>query len=264
MKKYVVALDLHGTLLDEKWEIPSRLQKELINLLNDLSPVVEFYICTGNDYSFVEKHIPGEVIKLIDGFILETGCIVYSNGVKEYRTPEKTRKEAEALKHYLSKKNYPFVKYFGERESTITLFTADENGGEAPERFYDIINSDLLSHKYGKNFYITWSNVAFDIIPNKFSKWDTLYKISQNRLIFSFLDSYNDSGIARYSDFTFLPKNSSDKLLFYLRKNNKLIFRLKSFHLFKNQCYISDKSFTEAVIEGLDYLKKELFLGVEK
>ena len=129
---------------------------------------------------------------------------------------------------------------------------------------YDIINSDLLKHKYGKDFYITWSNVAFDIIPKNFSKWDTLKKIAQDRQIISFLDSYNDCSLAQFSNFTFLPKNSSEKLIFYLRKHNKLIFPLNAFHFCKNQCYISEKSYTEAVIEGLTYLKNEFFIGAKK
>ena len=261
MKNYVIAIDLHGTLLNDHWEIPLELQKVFVNLLIELSSIVEFYICTGNDYNFIEKHLPSDIIKLIDGFILETGCIVYCKGTKEYKTEKKTRKEANELKYFFKEKNYPFIKYLGERESTITLFTVDENGGEAPDRFYDIINSDLVNHKYGNNFYITWSNVAFDIIPKNKSKWASLCQKTHNRHIISFLDSCNDSELAEFSDYTFLPKNSSPNLLLYLRKNNKLIFPIKRFHLFKNQCYISDKSSTEAVIEGLEYLKNEFFIG---
>jgi len=262
MKKYIIAIDLHGTLLDDKWKISKRHHYELITLIKELKEYVSFYICTGNDYDFVVEHLPEEIVRNMNGFILETGCIMYKNENKTYLTSEKIRREAIELQNYFYAKDYYFIKQQGKRESTITLFTSDKKSGRSPEFYYDIIYKDLQQHKFKDNFYITWSNVAIDIIPREMSKWYTLKNIKDklyfedNSYIISFVDSYNDKEIANFSNYTFLPLNSSSKLIDYLRYNNKLIFKTNKFHTMINQCYKSDKLFSEAVIDGLNQLKE--------
>ena len=194
----IIAFDLHGTLLDINWNISGNLLPELIKLLDELSTFADFFIISGNELAFVEKHLPAELFKRITGFVLETGSIIYlppprnmskcenshhiygGGRVGKYLCNGKTRDYVSELKEYLLNKNYPFVKYFGQRESSISLFTKDESGGEEPLDFYDIVQNDLKQHKLADEFYITWSNVALDIIPVGISKWSALKMIVDN------------------------------------------------------------------------------------
>ena len=249
MKKYIIALDLHGTLLDLNWKIKPDLENDLKNVLTNLIPNVDFYICTGNNFSFVEKYVPKDIFDLINGFILETGCILNQTILTDHEIISKIN----ILKDYLIKKQYPFIKFFADRKSSISIFTCDEYGGEPPERYLDTITNDLQTHEYQNDFYVTYSNVAIDIIPANFSKWNTLKTIKDNTSceIISFMDSYNDKDVALYSDYTILPNNSSHELLNYLKQNNKNIIPLKDFAFSQKQAYFCDDKYTLAVINGL-------------
>jgi hydroxymethylpyrimidine pyrophosphatase-like HAD family hydrolase len=255
MKDFIVAIDLHGTLLDENWKISEFAKDNLVRLLKEMQEKADFYICTGNDYSFIKEYIPRDLFNTINGFVCESGCVTIQNNKKTILTDEKLMQKSFELAVYLKKKNYPFLKYFGNRETTVTLFTKDEKGGESPENYYDILNADLQNYEFKDDFYIAWSNVAFDIIPTGFSKWNSLQKIAENKTIVSFMDSYNDKEIAMFSDYTIMPLNVSDKLIEYLRENGSLIFPLDKFHIYKHSNFISKKTYTDAVIEGLKYIK---------
>jgi len=249
MKNFLVALDLHGTLLDLGWEIQPELIPDLVNAITYLSPIANFYICTGNDFKFVTKHIPKSVLSLITGCILETGCILNNNCL----TGENTQKKAYELKKYFQERQYSFVKYFGERKTTITLFTCDEQGGEPPEKYLQTISQDLQNSTFKNDFYITYSNVAFDIIPANYSKWNTLKTIKGNTSheIICFMDSYNDKEIALYSDYTILPQNTTENLFNYLKQHQKSISPLENFDFSQKQAYLCEDNYTLAVINGL-------------
>ena len=258
MKKVIIALDLHGTLLDVNWKITTGNRELLLGLLNDMSPYVDFYICTGNDYSFVEKYVDKDILNLIHGFVLESGCLAYKSSQKTVLTDESTTRKTKELEEYLKSLKLPFIKYFAKREASISIFTCDESGGEVPAKFYEIIKYELDHHEYKDDFCVTWSNVAIDIIPTGYSKWNTLKKHAEDKTIISFMDSFNDKEIALYSDYCILPANSSEELIFYLRNNNRLIFPLKQSHFIKNHGYIASTKYTDAVIEGLNYLKPNI------
>ena len=259
MKKYIIAFDLHGTLLDEQWLIKDNDLSDIIFLLESISPLADFYIITGNDETFVKDYLPDKLLKYINGLVLESGSIIKNNSNKTYLINENIISYANELKQYLIKKNFDFIKYFGNREATISLFTKDENGGEDPLLFCDIVRNELKQCNVFEHFYLTFSNVAIDIIPLNISKWNALNHIVEDKTIFSFVDSYNDKDIAENSLYTFLPANSSNKLLDYLHLKNKLIFPLRKFHLIKKSVYISNESYTRAVIDGLKYIKEEVF-----
>ena len=257
-KKYIIAIDLHGTLLDADWKIEKELLDELIVLIETMSSDANFYVCTGNDYSFVQKYIPTEVLNLLSGYVLESGCIVHNHSQKIFVTNQILMDKLKELEEYLKSKEYPFIKSFAKRESTISMFTCDESGGEEPVRFYDIVNEGFQAHKYAHLFYLTYSNVAFDIIPLNVSKWTALMNIAEGNCLISFMDSYNDKEIALYSDITFLPANTSPSLVEYLRSSGRLILPISRFHLRKYLKYISQLPATRAVIEGLYIVKNEI------
>ena len=256
MINYMIAIDLHGTLLGMRWDISPQLTQELCDILDYFGAIAEIYVCTGNDSSFVQKHLPRDIHSRITGLILESGCILERSGRVEYLTTAQSVQHIKSIETFLKSRQYPFAKYFATRESTISIFTTDENGGEFPEQFADIVASDLKSHEYGDEFYLTWSNVAIDIIPAGVSKWSALQSVADGKTLVSFMDSYNDKEIALYSDFTFLPQNTAPALISHLRANNTLVFPLSRFYFLKGSSFLCQKSYTEAVIEGLHYLKK--------
>ncbi|MCL1827716.1 MAG: HAD hydrolase family protein [Candidatus Cloacimonetes bacterium] len=259
MKDYIVALDLHGTLLDEQWKISATQTRELIHLMKSLEGYASFYVCTGNDYDFVEKHLPADILALIDGLVLESGCILYEKRVKTYQVEDKALASAKDLHSFFTGQSYPFVRYFGKREATVSLFTSDDKRQKPPADYVEVIKKDFSKTAYADDFYVTWSNVAIDIIPKDISKWSLINKIKNSACVIAFMDSYNDKEICEFSDFAILPKNTTDSLIHHLRWNNKLVFPLHKFHIFSNQCYISQKPFADAVIEGLLALKESLF-----
>jgi hydroxymethylpyrimidine pyrophosphatase-like HAD family hydrolase len=258
MKKYIIAIDLHGTLLDESWQIHKDIQNDLLKSMTALQDFADFIICTGNDYSFVEHHVPSDVLKLFKGCILESGTIYKDQTSSMSLSNETTAEYIVELRDFFVCKNYSFVKYFGERQSTISLFTVDQSGGEVPSTFLTTVLKDFNTHIHADKFYVTWSNVAIDIIPYGFSKWTGINHLANDKKVISFLDSYNDKEIALNSDFVFLPSNSSPELIKTLRQNNKLVFDLGKFHFINNHCYLSKKSYTSSVLDGLKYLSLNL------
>ena len=259
MKSYIVALDLHGTLLDLNWKISAGQETALAERLNEIKDIADVYLCTGNDFSFVESYVPAEVMSHVKGCILESGCVLNNLSQDICLTTSDTIDKASRLQSYLEKKQYPFVKYFGQRKTTVTLFTCDEQSGESPEKYHDLVDKDLKSSEFGEDFYITYSNVALDIVPINHSKWYTLKKIAQDTgedcKIISFMDSYNDKEVVKYSDYSFLPQNASDSLIQYLRAHTKLIFPVGKFHFFRGIAYLCSEKYTEAVVAGLRFFK---------
>jgi len=256
MKRYIIALDLHGTLLDLNWKISRGHQSELVSLLKEISHIADIYVCTGNDHTFVEKYVPADILKCVDGCVLETGCMIYKTSQKNFLTNDNTISKVSSLHEFFKAKKYPFVKYFANREASISMFTCDESGGEEPVKYYETVRNDLQNHEYSDLFYVTWSNVAIDIIPIDISKWNALKHISEDRCIISFMDSFNDKEIALNSDYSFLPKNASVELINYLRSNTKLVFPLSKFHFLRDYAYVTESSYTKSIIEGLSTFKK--------
>jgi len=263
MKKTIIAIDLHGTLLDLDWTITKKSRDELISLLNKMKANFDFYICTGNDFTFVEKYIDKEILKTIHGYILESGCVVYKSHNKTLLTDDITiRKAKEIEEHFISLK-LPFIKHFAKRETSVSIFTYDENGGEEPVKHFETIFDILSKHKHADSFYATWSNVAIDIIPNGYTKWTALKECANDSFVISFMDSNNDKEIALNSDLCIMPNNVSHELIAHLRNNNKLVYQLDKFHFLRNNGYITESSYTKGVIEGLKYLKSQDSLPIK-
>jgi len=250
-KQYTLAIDLHGTLLDEQWRVAPAIEIELLGIIAKVAEIANIFVCTGNEYAFVLNHVPPEIMTHISGCIIETGCFVQHTSLLEYLVDDTSIDRAIHLKKDLQRKNYPFVKYFGDRMATVSLFTSDESGGEAPHKYLDILKNDLKKHKYGEYFYATYSSVAIDIIPKSNSKWDAVQHIAQSSHTVAFIDSFNDKEIALHSDITFLPKNTSSTLIDCLTKNHKKVVSAKDFAFAKGVACLLDESYTAGVVQGL-------------
>jgi len=250
----VIAIDLHGTLLDQQWTISLMNQQILCNLLQRLKEHAEIYICTGNNLNFVDATIPQEIRRLFTGSILESGCVLFKDNKKIILTDQQLKVKRDLLEKFFRQKKYSFVQYFAERETTISIFTVDRNGEDPPISFLPRIWKDFSSCDWNDDFYLTYSDVAFDFIPTSFNKWKTLQQVAQNKIIFSIMDGYNDKEVALNSDYSFLPHNCSRQLVNYLRANNRLVWEWEKFHFRKNQAYLVNNSFTEGVIDCLYFI----------
>jgi len=252
-KKYVIAVDLHGTLLNSHWKISERLRRPLLSALEQVASVADVYICSGNDFSFIQQYVGEDILAHMKGCVLESGCLLHDFTTPTYLIDEDLHYKVKELEKYLMAKKFPFIKYFGKREATISLFTCDENGGDPPKRYFDIIQHDLDRHKYADLFYLTFSNVALDIIPYGYSKWSAISHIADARTVVAFIDSYNDREIALYSHITFLPKNSSPVLIEYLTQNQKSVMPVEAYQFAEDTACMLSKKYTEGVIEGLEH-----------
>lgn len=248
--KYILAIDLHGTLLNKSWQIEN--QNELKSLLKKVSHFCKIYICTGNNFSFVQKYIPTDILNLIDGFILETGCIISEDNSKKILIPENTINTIKTVEKFLKNNLVYDLKYFAERTTTISIFTDDGNEGSPPNELFHKVKHLLKNTEFENTLKITHSNVAVDIIPKNFNKFIGIKSISKNLKIISIADSFNDLELLLNSDISFIPKNSSPDLLKYLKKK-KSIFSICKALQFGN-IYKSNYKYTNAVIEILKYL----------
>jgi len=251
-KEYVIAIDLHGTLLNMRWKIAPEQREPLLAILEQVASIADIYICSGNDFDFIRQYVEPEVLAYMAGCVLETGCVLHDFTTQTYLIDEGTRLKVKELEKGLMAKKYPFVKYFGKREATISLFTRNEFGGEPPQRFFDMVQHDIDRHKYADLFYLTFSNVALDIIPIGYTKWGTIDQIAEGRPVVSFIDSYNDREIALYSHMTFMPKNSANVLREYLIQHQRSVLPIEAFTFQEGTACLCSKKYTEGVIEGLE------------
>ena len=71
-----VGIDLHGTLItDHPEEVSAQALPRLLEAMKALHHRVRLYACTGNDLGFLRRKLPVELLSLLDGAVLETGCV---------------------------------------------------------------------------------------------------------------------------------------------------------------------------------------------
>jgi len=252
MKKNIIAIDLHGTLLNEHWILPDAQYETFCQLYNDLKSAYDFYICTGNDYSFLTRYLNRTFLDCFTGFILETGCVYRENGQEKVLISPDLMAAVKQLEADLKMADFPFIHYFATRKASISMFTHTEQTGTAPDVHYPEIMAFMDNHPYADRFYVTWSNVAIDIIPRDVSKLTGVQKIADGRRIISLVDSMNDFDLAVQSDLCFLPANSSKTLL-----ENISFEKIEKFKDIKNSngIFLCNKSYSEGVIEALNKVK---------
>jgi len=258
-KEYIIGIDLHGTLLDRDWEIKEGLIKNLKDKIKNIKDRSEIFTCTGNDITFVEKHIPEEIFDLFDGFVLETGCVI-SDGKKE--TPITRPEEIEMIKKLekeLKKQNFKELDYFARRLSTISLFTKDPYNKNIPRDFHPIVENKVKELGYKDDVFVTYSSVAVDIIPKGYNKATGINHIAEDRKTIGIADSLNDSHLLTDCTQAFIPTNAPVELLDYLKQKNKKISNIDTGpSLFSGEVIQSNKGFTESVIEALDFIHKKI------
>lgn len=253
MKKDIIAIDLHGTLLNEHWQFPDELVKQFHLIYKELREHCEFYLCTGNDLSFLNKHLSREFLSMLNGFILETGAVYFDGQIEKILIDNQVIKSLKELEVSLKAEKFSFIRYFAERKASISMFTHTETEGENPEIYYKIIKEYVDKSEYSKYLYVTYSNVAIDIIPKNISKYSGIKHISGDRKIISLLDSMNDYELAINSDLCFLPSNSTRSLLDSIQHKS-----IEEFNQ-ENRVYLCNKAYGEAVIEALALLTNSYY-----
>jgi len=254
--KYCIGIDLHGTLLDNDWEIKPDIKNELIVELERVSKFSSVYICTGNDLTFIHKHVPDDVRKLLAGYVLETGCVVGDEKNETIIIPEKNIEVVKKLREVLEQEFKGKTLYFGRRLITISMFTKDETGGEDPEGLYLEVKSFVENSDFKDYVHVTHSNVAVDIIPVDFHKFTGLKYVAGSMKTIGIADSLNDKDLIINADFAFLPFNASPKLEIELKNYYKTVARLENFHSLSEQA-VFQSSFenTRAVVDILKHIK---------
>ena len=190
--KYVIGIDLHGTLLDTEWRIKDCIKGELVNAIEGVQDFCRIYVCSGNDLTFIKKYIPEEVQKCMDGYVLETGSVVSDGISEEIITSKNLVKEIKELERKLKDKNFTEVEYFARRLATISLFTRTEQGGLDPVEFYPRVREIVKELGYGNTVYATHSNVAVDIVAHGYNKFSGLNYVSKRLRLIGIADSLNE------------------------------------------------------------------------
>ncbi len=213
MNIFIVALDLHGTLLDRTWSIPVQRARQLSIALMELSDRCRFCLATGNDLEFVHRHVPAPVLEHIESIILETGTVVAEQGSERILVRESERRPIGELDAILRADPPPGVLFFARRLATISLFTRNEQGGADPAGLYPHIRTLVAENGYDTAVTVTHSDVAVDIVPAGYSKYTGLERIAGERPTIGIADSLNDLALIRDTDRAFLPANASPALL---------------------------------------------------
>ena len=260
-REYVIGIDLHGTLLDSEWKIRDCIKGELVNALKRVKDRCRICICSGNDLTFIKKYIPEEVQECMDGYVLETGCVISDGISEEIIIPKRLVKEIKELERKLKDKNFKEVKYFARRLATISLFTRTEQGGLDPVGFYPRFRETVNELGCGNKVYTTHSNVAVDVVPSGYNKFSGINRISKGFRIIGIADSLNDIHLVSDADYAFIPVNASPGLIHGLKTKSKRIMGLKSEEagqMGKNIVLQSQYNETEAVVEILEFINRKL------
>jgi len=171
--KYIVSIDLHGTLLDIDENLTFGTVEKLIFLLKSKPENVKIYICTGNDLEFILRKLGMDLFNLFDGAVLETGVVISLDKENEEILVDKSIiNDIKNLQNELISYNYSEIYKFANRLSSISMFT---NHDESVIDFYKKIRKKL--EFIDDKFRVTYSSVAVDIIPIGFNKFTGVKEI---------------------------------------------------------------------------------------
>jgi len=258
--KYIIGIDLHGTLLDNDWKIKPNIIDELKKSLDSVKDFCKIYVCSGNDLTFIQKYIPAEIKQYFDGYILETGCVI-SEGIKEeIIIPENLIMLIKDLRTRLEERKLNKIKYFARRLITISMFTKNERGGIDPSIVYPAVKKIVKEMGYEDKVLVTHSNVAIDIIPKGYNKFTGMKKVSNGLKTIGIADSLNDLPMIQNSDFAFIPHNVSPKIIKFLKSKTRKIAMIDSNFNPDYNILRSRFESTETVIDSLRFINKNLRL----
>jgi len=227
-RDYIIGIDLHGTLLDEQWEIKDALKHQLIKQLNVVRQIAKVFVCSGNDITFIYKYIPEDIRSYFDGYILETGCVISDGTDEKIIIPKELTIVIKELEAKLKEINFKEVKYFGRRLITITMFTKDEYEGLDPAEFYPKALKVVKDLGFEDKVLVTHSNVAIDIIPKGYNKFTGLKYLAGELKTIGIADSLNDLDLIIDADYAFIPANASISLIKKLKSLGKKLVTIES------------------------------------
>lgn len=258
MKDFIMGIDLHGTLLDKMQKIPKECIQPLIETISKLKKKCIIYTCTGNDFSFVEKVVPKELLKIFDGHVLETGCSVW----KGREVPIASKEEIRMIKNLesrLREMGFSQLNYFARRLCTISMFTKNPYTENIPKDFQPVVENIVRKLGFLSKVNVTYSSVAVDIIPKGYDKFTGLEKVSEGRKIISIADSMNDINLLKNSEFAFTQANASMEMLGILRKEGKKIISIeKAESMEADQIIVSKQTETFGLLENLEFILKSI------
>jgi len=254
VRDYIIGIDLHGTLLEPGEIFPEKLVVPIAKELDRLKSKALLWLCTGNDLSFVQEKIPETVLELMDGYVLETGCVVSRDKkTEEILTTPAEQKTIKELENMLQKMNFPELKYYGHRLTTIAMFT------DHPRQFYYKIKRIVDKTPFREKVLVTYSSVAVDILPRGYDKYQGLFRVSEGRKIIGIADSVNDLNLLLRSDYAFSPSNLAPELEPILAKEGRKIINLAHLDdLEPNILAVSCQRETRGVLEILRFLANHL------
>jgi hydroxymethylpyrimidine pyrophosphatase-like HAD family hydrolase len=256
-RPFAAGIDLHGTLLDESWEVPARLGGELEGALRSVRPFCELFLCTGNDLTFLHDHIDSHLLDLFDGFVLETGCVASDGASEEVLVSPEVLSSIKGLETQLRDLALPGVRYFARRLATISLFTKTEEGGSDPARLFPEVVRAVAEMGREAEVLVTHSDVAVDILPVDFNKFKGLRLASEAPSLIGIADSLNDLHLIEDADYSFLPANASPALLETLESRGREVIPLQdSRGRGRGTIAMSGAPHTEAVIQILQFLSQ--------
>ncbi len=257
-KQFAVGIDLHGTLLDDRWAIRSDLMDPLIGAMDSVLDICNIYVCSGNDLTFIEKYVPTDVRKRFKGYILETGCVLSDGFEEAILVHADDVEDIKKLEKALWREGIPNVRYFARRLATVSMFTRDEKEGTRPEEIFERVKELVRHIGYARKVYVTHSNVAVDIIPVGYDKFTALDYAAKGLGTIGIADSLNDSHLILNATYGFVPRNASPALLQLIGGEGRQTAVMSSSDPTPGEIRISDRESTECVIEVLRYIDENL------
>ena len=111
-----VGIDLHGTLItDHPEEVPEHALRELTSAMQAVRGRLKLYACTGNDLGFLERKLPHDVLALLDGAVLETGCVTSDLTDERVLVAPAVVARVKELEAQLRTRNFDWVYKFARR-----------------------------------------------------------------------------------------------------------------------------------------------------
>jgi hydroxymethylpyrimidine pyrophosphatase-like HAD family hydrolase len=251
---FILGLDLHGTLLEPGEIIRREMISPVCKALEKIKDRVACTICTGNDLEFVKRKVPQQLIEIMEGCVLETGCSASMDWeTEEVLTSSDEQENISSLKAFLKEINFPEINYFAHRLTTISMFCGN------PLEFHKKIVNTVTGTKWEKLTHITYSSVAVDILPAGYNKAKGLYKIADGKKTIGVADSMNDKALLAEADYSFAPLNMAPELVPILNQEGRQIIKLESLTKMKeNIVTVANKNETEGVIKILEFIDQEI------
>jgi len=260
MKQFAVGIDLHGTLLNERWEIEECHVPVITGLIDDLEQRCDFYICTGNNLEFVDQYVNQQIRDRIKGYVLETGSVYSDKETQHVLVDEERIRKIKELEDKLRNTRLSDALFFAERLATISIFTKYREKGRSPNNLWERISEFVDKNGSSNLFNVTHSDVAVDIVTRGINKYTGLKRVGTSLQIISVADSFNDLEFLMHSAISYIPGNSTimDKQRMF-----ELPIEIQSISSFKGGLvqkrkvfYKSPFPYTKGLIDILETIKK--------